>query len=150
MRVAVPAHAGGVDQDDAVGEQRVGNLDFETHDPPPLRKWGARIDSTDIRDRHRDPGLRAAGIAVRREHQLGTRLGAVRQQHRHRGGGIVADRADVQVQQSVDETALPLVQLPGDDDAPARVTDPVGRHLEAADQIVAARGARRRDGLTEY
>ena len=133
MRVPVPTDAGGVDQHQAVGQQRAGDVDLE---PGDVASLGQRVVGGHGGELvHRQRG--AHGVTARlRENQFGGRLLPVLHESGHGGGLVVADRTHLDVQQGIDELALALLERPHHDDPYARIGDPGAGSLEPVHQVL--------------
>ncbi len=134
VRLAVPAHPGGVDESQAALEQRAGRADFDAQHLAAAGLRRAPQIVLDVVDRDRDDlGFAAAG--GRGHHQPGRWLLAVGDDGDQRGGLVVPDAGHRHVQQRVQQLALALLELTGDDHPDLRIADPLPRDGQALAQV---------------
>ena len=156
-----------VDEDQAAGEQRAGQLDLRVREPPLVPGIGRLAhDLRDLEDLDRladQLDLLTGGIRViaragslrppamdRLQRDLGGRVDqrrlralTVPDHRRHRGRDVVVDGADGGVHHRVDQQALALLELADDERPDALVGQPPGRLGEPFDQVgTVGRGCR--------
>ena len=128
---AQPAHAGRVDDDEPLGQDRAGHGDLDALDAlvvAGVARLGHPVAEL-------GEGDRTARRVLARAPDDGGGLLAVAHERDRRGRQVVVDRADGLTEQSVDQRALALLELADDGDDRRRTLQPGGGRGDATDQV---------------
>jgi hypothetical protein len=140
---AEPADTGGVDDDEAVGQQLARDRDLDRLDPALVGRVGRLGDvlghllDRDLLADRLGPLAVLVDLVVLgglEEHRRPGFLG-VAHRGRRRGGDVVVDRADRRVEQRVDQRRLPLLELAHHEDVERRVEQPLLREPQSVGQV---------------
>src|SRR5690242_19078087 len=132
MRLTVSADPGSVDEGKAALQHRARRTHLDADHLPATRLGRAAEITAELVGRNFDD-LRFGSVRLR-HNQTRPRLFGIADHGRDRRGLVITDLANIEVQQRVDQLALTLFELSGDDHPDSRIANPGPRPGQALDR----------------